>query len=126
MRIPFVRIPVVALALYALGCESPMGVDRTVTVSIVGDSLRLENPTLRPAYFFAVEAETAARINWAPCTDPSKCQAVPPQGTLSIPLAEVTGFEADSEVALVYWWHLVARLGSHRSPEIRCTGARRS
>jgi hypothetical protein len=116
---------VTTLAILALGCESAVGPDQGLSASIVGDSLRLENGTPRPTYFFEVEAGLAARINWAPCSDPRTCQAVAPGSALMIPLTDVFGFEEDSEVVLVYWWYLVPRRGKYQPDAIRTTGARR-
>jgi len=85
------RYLAVFAVLAALACNSPVAVGGTLDVSVAPTGLRIVNNSGAPAYFFAVERETAARINWAPCVDPEQCREV--------------------AVGAVYWWHLVPETG---------------
>lgn len=49
-----------------------------VTVVKGGSLVRIANGREAPIFFFVVERETAAVINWAPCTDPEICPRVDP------------------------------------------------
>ena len=97
---------VIGMAL-GTGCQSPVGPDGTVTASIRGLALRIENRTTEPVFYAPVERETAARVLLALCVTPPECPVLPPGGVATISLAEVDGFERTSDVVLVHWWRRV-------------------
>jgi hypothetical protein len=97
------RNAVCFVALLAIACTSPLSPVNVVTGS---SSLRIANSTGLPVYYFVVECQLAARINWAPCTDPSRCAAVAPNGEGSVPYDQISGYQAGASQAIVYWWHL--------------------
>jgi hypothetical protein len=58
-------------------------------------------------YTLPIEAELAARANWAPCSDPAHCSGIKPWESQELPYAQITGYAAGATHAIVYWWHLV-------------------
>lgn len=129
MYAPLVRslMPVVVVLGLSTACRSPVHPDGTVSASIVGPSLRIENASRVPVYYFAVEPEMVARINWAPCVEGPNCYAIPAGSATTIPLTSVAGFDSTSEEVLVYWWRRVPGrpLITYRPGEIYHVIARR-
>ena len=117
---------VIAVAL-GTACQSPVELDGKVAASVVGSSLRIENGTSDPVYYFAVERQTAAAINWAPCVERPQCPSIRAGSAATIALTDVSGFDSTSEEVLVYWWHRIpgTRLLSARPGEIQAAIARR-
>ena len=101
------RYLAVFAVLAALACNSPVAVGGTLDVSVAPTGLRIVNNSGAPAYFFAVERETAARINWAPCVDPEQCREVAVGAETTVPYTAVAGWAPGAHEAIVYWWHLV-------------------
>ncbi len=58
-----------------------------------GSTLHLKNQGERPIYFFAVEQSTAARILWAACDDPERCNRVAPKAEKGLPLDSIWGYK---------------------------------
>lgn len=92
---------------FGMGCQSPAGPDDTVTASIRGLALRIENRTDEPVFYAPVEQDMAARVLLALCVDTLRCPVIPPGGIAAISLAEVDGFESTSDLVLVHWWQRV-------------------
>ena len=87
------------------GCRSPVDPDGTVTAAILGSSLRIENATRARIFYAAVEGGLAARITLLPCVGIGpECPSIPPGSVVTIPLAEVHGFESTSEAVHISWW----------------------
>ena len=100
-----------AIGLGLAGCSDPVTVtDGTLSASHVTGTIRLRSTATSPAHYFLVERELAARSNWQVCADPS-CPAVPPQGTLSVPVSKVAGVTSGSAHVILYWWHVSAQVG---------------
>ena len=119
--------PLVVVLGLSSGCRTPVDAGGAVTATIVGDSLRIHNGTSAAIFYLAVEAQTAALINWAPCVAPPECPSVRSESVATIPLTNVYGFDSTSEVALIYWWTRVRVLpfGWYRPGPISATGAHR-
>ena len=105
------------LIVLAAGCNSPTG---PVQVTARAGSLRLANATEAAVYYFAIERETATRVDWIPCTNPSTCAAVDLHGQKSVPYQDILGYEPGDREAIVYWWHLdPVPSGGFRADSIR-------
>jgi hypothetical protein len=106
-------------ALTASACDLLSGPRQagSLAVSSTGSELVLENTGGRTIYYFTIEQRMAARVLWAPCTDPVRCAGVPPGQRRSLPHDSVAGFAPESEVALVYWWHLEPASGGVFAPD---------
>ena len=104
--------PTLALAalvcLLAAGCDSPTQVrtDGDLRVTSNGDALELRNRGPQPLYYFVVERQASALIDWAPCTVPATCASVPPGGRVRVPYASIAGYAAGAREAIVFWWRL--------------------
>lgn len=95
---------VVALMLMALGCSDAVGVESDLlTAEISGARLHLTNRIAEPVYYFAVDNETAAVIDWAPCTDPQQCTSVPAGSTQTLRLADLHISENAASLVVFHW-----------------------
>lgn len=95
----------------AVACDLVTGPSGRVRAFDEPPNVVVENHGDRTIYYFAIEQSTAARTLWGPCDDPETCDRVPPRGREEIPYETISGYSADAEIILVYWWHLVARAG---------------
>lgn len=129
MSPPLVRslMQVIVVLGLSTACRSPVYLDGTVSASIVGPSLRIENTSSVPVYYFAVERRMAALILWAPCVEGPDCHAIPAKSATTIPLASVPGFDSTTEEVIVYWWRRVPGqpLSAYRPGDIHGVIARR-
>jgi len=82
----------------------------TVDAGPVPGVLRLQNRTGEPVYYFVVERETLAVIDFLLCTDPS-CPSVPPHGEVKLPYGRITGYHERAKEAVMFHWHLRAKAG---------------
>jgi hypothetical protein len=72
----------------------------TVTGSATG--ILLSNSDTVPIYFAVYNVALLPRIEWAPCTEPRRCDVVAP-GTQR--MVAMRGMPSDS--AVVFWWRLI-------------------
>lgn len=77
-----------------------------ITVSQVGEQLNLLNNTSDTLYYFLVDQNTLAVINWAPSVNDNQ-ENIDPNGQARIPLTEVTGYSTETEVIVVYYWRAI-------------------
>jgi hypothetical protein len=98
----------IALSL-AGGCGDATGPvrDGPVVVTTKTGALVIRNVGLRPLYTFTVERSVAALINWAPCTDPRRCEGIERGEHREVSYAEIYGYTPDTREILVYAWDLV-------------------
>ena len=106
-----VRTAVIALA----ACSDPSGPVEIVTTP--QQALRIDNRTAAPIYYFAVELNAAALINWAPCRDPGTCDGIQPGHSRQVPFSEIGFYSPSAQDALVYWWHLIPAGGGTFVPD---------
>ena len=104
-----------------IACSSPT--DQLTVASTGTQSLRLANKTAEPIYYFAVESDAAAIIDWVACTDPAQCKHVAPHGVSAIPYDQIAGYTPAARQAIVYWWHLRPDGSLFRPDSIRSLGA---
>lgn len=91
-----------------------------VTVVKGGSLVRIANGREAPIFFFVVEREAAAVINWGPCTDPETCPRVDPGEIGVLEVTAIAGFRPNAEEAILYWWHLIPTEGDEfAADEIR-------
>ena len=86
-----------------IACNAPTG---PLGVSAAHPSLQLQNSSATPIYYFAVERESTALIDWAVCTDAPACATVPAHGRTVVPYDQIVGYAPGEREAIVYWWHL--------------------
>jgi hypothetical protein len=100
---------------------SPEGGSAEVTAVREAGGLRLVNQTERPIAFTVFEREFAARVQFAPCVDPSPgCLRLAPGASILVPYAEIGGYTSGAREAIVHWWHVVPDgAGGYRAEAIR-------
>jgi hypothetical protein len=82
-----------------------------VTVAKGGSLVRIANGREAPIFFFVVERETAAVIDWDACRNPDACPRVDPGEIEMLQVTAIVGFRPDAEEAILYWWHLIPTEG---------------
>lgn len=114
-------------ATAAAGCaEENSGADRLldpakirsplVSARIDEGVLRLENHTTEPLYYLAYREGVLAQF--ALCLEP-RCPAVPAGEVVTLPLDQLTGWDATADTAHVAYWRLVAEDDGFRADSIR-------
>jgi len=90
------------------GCGDLLGPAGEVPLAlrVQADALEIHNRTERAVYYFAVDSEMVALINWVPCSDPDACARVTARSRSTIPASAVLRWGSSPQVT-VYWWHLV-------------------
>ena len=86
-----------------------------VSVTPTDAGLTIVNQTGRPIYLFAVNAETLALLDWAPCTGGANCPALAPGARLDIPWADVYWYAPNVKQYTVYWWNVIQVDGTPRA-----------
>jgi hypothetical protein len=89
-----------------------------VQIDASAASLIIRNSTLDTVYYFAVERETATRIDWIPRSDSTN--AVKFNSLLVVPYTKVTGYTPKCQI-LVYLWN-----GTRSTPFLVRSGSMRS
>lgn len=109
MRTSIVRLLVAAVVVLALGsaCRSPVDVDGTVTVSITGSSLTIDNGTASTIYYTAYVEPPGTVLDWTVCNDPHTCPSVPPRREVVRPVPRHPGIGEPTDEVIVVWWRLV-------------------
>ena len=115
------------LAACILACGGPTEVSGSGRVEAYAEpsALAVRNNRWATIYVFVVDAGEAARINWAACTDPTRCDGILPHELERVPSTRIFGWEKSGPLIL-YWWHLVAAAGGgFRADSIRAVGVLR-
>ena len=104
MTFAALRRALAALTIATAGCSDPVGVETDILKArVVSASLGLTNQTRFPVYYFAVDRNTLAVIDWAICMDPTRCESVPARSTRWVPLTEIFGADENSEIVVFHW-----------------------
>jgi hypothetical protein len=101
-----------------LGCENALDVAEAADVRVEadGDALIVTNGRPAPIFYFAVDADLAATIDWSPCTAAPQCPSVPAQTVLRVAYRQVFGSRSGGDV-LFYWWHVMEEATGARQPD---------
>lgn len=100
------------LVLGACCCGVPTDTaEGRFTAEAVNGELILRNQSAQTIHYFAVEEETAARVD--PHFDPRQWPGVQPGGEVRIDYLAVTGYSGGARWALVHWW---SEQGGYRTP----------
>jgi hypothetical protein len=81
--------------------------------------LVLQNLDETTVYWFAADQQALALIDWVPCTDPSRCDGIPPRATVSVPRSRIVADQPGSRAVIVYHWRLVRHGARIRPDSIR-------
>jgi hypothetical protein len=102
------RLACLLLPLAALACgDSSAHSEDEFTVQTTGEEVMLSNQAEQPTFYFIVERETAALLDFEPCVKGPECRSVAPGKTVRIPYRQITGYNPDRKEAIVYWWRSV-------------------
>jgi hypothetical protein len=111
-----------AVLMTALACgDSTATSEDQFTIRTTGEEVVLSNATERPTYYFIVERETAAVLDFATCVEGPRCQNVAPGGSARIPYRQIAGYRPDRKEAIVYWWRSVLAPTGPRADELHST-----
>jgi hypothetical protein len=107
---------VAGLLLCAIACRElgPTGFTGNEGVLVQGRSgvVRITNERAARVYYFVAERNDLPIIDWLPCTeDQEECAHVEEGVTLTLPYAAIAGYDTGDDQAVLFWWHLVPRLG---------------
>ena len=113
------KVTVPGLILFGiLGCTDGIGpVAGSLTAQASRPAVQLNNNSSATVYTFVVERETAAVMNWAPCTNPFLCPGLAPGKEATLPYSDIAGYTPGARQAVVYWWHLVPGDGPGLRPD---------
>ncbi|HEY0969740.1 MAG TPA: hypothetical protein VGE02_02060 [Gemmatimonadales bacterium] len=79
-----------------------------VRVNRYAAALEIRNPGDEPLGYTVIEAELATRALLAFCTDPGpECRRLPARGSVTVPYAQIGGYEAGDREAIVHTWRVV-------------------
>jgi hypothetical protein len=95
--------------------------DGEVGARATSAGLELTNSTDAPVYYRARDPLTLALSDRIPCLEPANCPSVPARSRITVPFEEaIVGYRAETERALVYWWHFVQQPdGSVQADRVR-------
>ncbi|HYF39829.1 MAG TPA: hypothetical protein VD930_09085 [Gemmatimonadales bacterium] len=98
-----------AALLLGLGaCSGPTAVSEgDFTIRATGQDVLLVNSAERPTFYFLVERDTAAVINFATCVQGPQCPHVAAGATVGVPYTRITGYQPGKREIIVYWWRSV-------------------
>jgi hypothetical protein len=110
----------VLLSMAGLACgDSTAPAIEEFTAQTTGEDVVLTNAADKPTFYFIVERETAAVLDFATCVEGPRCKSVPPKTTARIPYRQIAGYKPDRKEAIVYWWRSVMAPTGLRVDELR-------
>ena len=114
------RLVLLLVSLAPLGCDSSAGPgEDEFSIQTTGEEVVMSNPTDKPTFYFIVERETAAVLDFATCVQGPRCKSVAPGTTARIPYRQIAGYKPDRKEAIVYWWRSVMASTGPRVDEVR-------
>ena len=109
-----VRTLSLLFAVLAIGCSSTTDPASEILLAHAEDrTLTLTNTSGDPVYFFAADKKSLALLDWAVCTDPARCTAVPPHSTKIVSYSQIAAYQEGSDLAVVYHWRIVDKGSGH-------------
>lgn len=91
------------LILTFQGCsDNPASInDDEIVFFVLDNSIKVKNRLSRPIYYFAVERDLAARINWAPISRDEN--EIKPKQQKKILFEDIFGYEEGKQIIFYYW-----------------------
>ncbi|MGH7503250.1 MAG: hypothetical protein ACREL7_16105 [Longimicrobiales bacterium] len=106
------RNTLAALVLAVLSfaaCDDPAGVIQdNVEVVARRDAMSIRNGRDATIYYFAIDRELAAVVDWMACSNPDTCPQIGTADTKIVRYEDLLGAARSGEI-VVFWWHLVQR-----------------
>jgi hypothetical protein len=108
--------------LLGLGaCSGSTGISEDdFAIRATGQDVVLVNSSERPVFYFLVERETAAVINFATCVEP-ECPHVAAGATVRVPYTAITGYQPGKREIIVHLWLSVPSSSGPRAESIQGT-----
>ena len=110
----FLLLPVAA----ACG-DSAAPAEDEFTIQTTGEEVVLSNAADKPTFYFIVERQTAALLDFVTCVQGADCKSVAPGKTIRIPYRQIAGYKPQRKEALVYWWRSVLAATGPRLDKLR-------
>jgi hypothetical protein len=114
-RLTYLLVPVAALAC----SDSTAPAEEEFTIQTTGEEVVLSNAADKPTFYFIVERETAALLDFATCVKGPDCKSVAPGKTIRIPYRQIAGYRPERKEAIVYWWRSVLAATGPRVDKLR-------
>src|SRR3954468_24963776 len=114
-RLAYLLVPV---AVLAFGDSTAPG-DDEFTIQTTGEEIVLSNAADKPTFYFIVERQTAALLDFVTCVHGSDCKSVAPGKTVRIPYRQIAGYKPERKEAIVYWWRSVLAATGPRVDKLR-------
>lgn len=118
--------PAAALLLLAGACSDSTapGTAPSVSVARSAGTIELRNPGSEPLAYLVAESEFAALALFGFCTDPGPgCVRLPARTKVTVPYAEIAGYEPGATRAIVYSWRVVPDgKGGYRTADLSSQG----
>lgn len=123
------RLTALALAAAALtaGCDSPLdsGSEDSFAVSTRPGVITLVNRGDEPVYYFLVEREARAYVDWIPCARPDGCSGVAPGAALNLGYGQIVGYDRGDREAVLSSYRLERQAdGSYEATDFHQTTLR--
>ena len=116
----FTRLAVILLPLVSLACDDPVApTEEEFTIQTTGEEIVMSNAADKPTFYFIVERQTAALLDFATCVQGRDCKSVAPGKTVRIPYRQIAGYKPEHKEAIVYWWRTVLAATGPRVDKLR-------
>lgn len=87
------------------GCaENATLSDGRLSAEVADDAITIRNWSSETAYYWIVEREALATINFAPCTRSPTCPTLAPGASTSVPKSSIAFYTPEAREAVVFWW----------------------
>ncbi|MBB4634938.1 hypothetical protein [Longimicrobium terrae] len=116
-----------ALALAAAlttGCDSPLdsGSAPSFAISTKLGVITLANGGDEPVYYFLVEREAQAYVDWIPCAKPDTCTGVAPGTAVRLGYNQIVGYDRGDREAVLTRYRLDRQAdGSYKATDFHHT-----
>lgn len=103
------RLTALALAAaLAAGCDSPLdsGSAPSFAISTRLGVITLTNGGDEPVYYFLVEREAQAYVDWAPCSQPEPCNGIAPGTSAKLGYNQIVGYDRGDREAVLTRYRL--------------------
>lgn len=97
-----------AAAAFTAGCDSPLdsGPAPSFAVSTRLGVVTLANSGDEPVYYFLVEREARAYVDWIPCSRPDNCTGVAPGSAVKLGYNQIVGYDRGDREAVLTRYRL--------------------
>lgn len=98
------RLRLLVPFLAALACSSATEPAGPVTAVATVTGILVKNGTTRPIFYLAAEQGTLALLDFAQCTDATRCPTIAPGEAKGLPWEQVIGYAPNLDTYVLFWW----------------------